>query len=306
MELRHLIYFVAVAEELSFTRAALRLHVSQPPLSHQIRLLEEELELTLLIRNKRSVELTDAGKVFLEEARATLLHANRAKEMARRAASGYSGTLRIGFVPTADVVVIPKVYPVYSKAFPGVRLELFSMNDLQQRAALLEGNISVGFTTKPTVDPSATYETFLEEELMVALPSGHPLAREESIDLADLVHEPYIIVDRRVAATMHDHIIFLCQKAGFSPNVVQQVDHVQFMLSLIASNVGLSLLPKRVTMLPRQGVAFRTLTAPAPRVALGLVYQRENRPAIVDGFLDVVRSVFPYPPSSPDQRGARG
>lgn len=292
MELRHLKYFVAVAEELSFTRAAQRLHVSQPPLSHQIRLLEEELDLALLIRDKRSVQLTDAGKVFLEEARATLLHSMRAKELAKRAASGYAGTLKIGFVPTADVLVIPKVYRVYSDAYPAVHLELFSMNDLRQREALLEGAISVGVTTMPTVDASATFEKFFEEEMVVALPSTHPLAREEAVDLADLAHEPYIIVDRRVAVTMHDHIIFICQKAGFSPKVVQQVDHVQFMLSLIASSVGLSLLPKRITMLPRQGVTFRPIVPPAPKVSLGLIYQLDNRPAIVDGFLDVVRVAF--------------
>ncbi len=267
MELRHLKYFVAVAEELSFTRAAQRLHVSQP------------------------------GKVFLEEARATLLHSVRAKELAKRAASGYAGTLKIGFVPTADVLVIPKVYGVYAEAFPNVHLEFFSMNDLRQQEALLDGTIAIGVTTIPTVHESAIFETFIDEELIVALPSVHPLARQEAVDLADLAHEPYIIVNRHVAVTMHDHIIFLCQKAGFSPKVVQQVDHVQFMLSLIASNVGLSLLPKRVTMLPREGVAFRPLRPPIPKIALGMIYQRENRPAIVDGFLNVVRNVFPYPPS---------
>ncbi len=292
MELRHLKYFVAVAEELSFTRAAQRLHVSQPPLSHQIRLLEEELELSLLIRNKRTVQLTDAGKVFLEEARATLLHASRAKELAKRAASGYAGTLKIGFVTTADVLVIPKVYRRYTEAYPNVRLELSSMNDLQQREALIDGRIAVGVTTAPTVDESAIFEQLLEEELIVALPSAHPLAREETIEFADLAEEPYIIVDRKVAVTMHDHIIYLCRQAGFSPNVVQQVDHVQFMLSLIASNVGLSLLPRRVMMLPRQGVAFRPLAPPVPRMTLGLIYQRENRQPIVDGFLEVVRSAF--------------
>lgn len=170
MELRHLKYFVAVAEELSFTRAAQRLHVSQPPLSHQIRLLEEELELALLIRSKRSVQLTDAGKVFLEEARATLLHSVRAKELAKRAASGYAGTLKIGFVPTADVLVIPKVYGVYAEAFPNVHLEFFSMNDLRQQEALLDGTIAIGVTTIPTVHESAIFETFIDEELIVALP----------------------------------------------------------------------------------------------------------------------------------------
>jgi DNA-binding transcriptional LysR family regulator len=292
MELRHLRYFVAVAEELSITRAAQRLHISQPPLSQQIRQLEEELGVQLLQRSKSGLVLTDAGKLFLDEARATLAQASRAVDTARRASRGQQGSLRIGFVSSADVVVVPRVIPTYRRLYPQVDLALLSMNDLLQRDAVLQGHISVGVTMMQYAAPGLVFEKISDEALIVALPASHPLARLEAIAMEDLDGEPYIIMDRRVASSVHDFMIAACQRAGFSPNIVQQADHVQFNLSLVASGVGLSLLPERVLRLPRDGVTYRPLVGDAPRLDLGLLYRDEPPSPIVRGFLEVTRNAF--------------
>lgn len=292
MELRHLRYFVAVAESLNFRLAAQRLHVSQPPLSQQIRLLEDELGVQLLQRTKRSVSLTEAGKLFLEEARITLAHAAQAMDTARRAGKGELGRISVGFVSSADVIVVPKLVPTYRRRYPKVDIELLSMNDVFQRTAVVEGRIAVGFTMMPWAASGLVYEKVHDEALIVAMPECHKLASLSAVPMEALAGEPYIIMARSIAPSVHDFIITQCLLAGFSPNIIQEVDHVQFNLSLVSSGIGVSLLAERVQRLPREGVVYRPVAPPAPRVPLGVIYKEGALPEIVEEFLALTREVF--------------
>jgi len=290
MELRHLRYFVAVAEELHFSRAAARLHIAQPPLSQQIRHLERELGVALFSRTRRRVELTAAGRAFLEESRRVLGQAERAARIAQRVGGGEVGQLAIGFVPSADLDLLPRVLGAWHARFPDVELDLQTLLPAAQLEALLGGSIQVGMVRLPAAAPGLVVELIESEPLVAVLPARHRLARRAEVELAELAGDTILTFPRHVAPGYYDVLISACRGAGFTPRVFHP-GSMQTNLALVSAGLGVSLLPASIQNLRRAGVVYRPLAAPVPVVELAVVWRRDERSPVVPAFLDVVRAV---------------
>ena len=290
MELRHLRYFVAVADELHFGRAAEKLFIAQPALSQQIQQLERELGVSLLTRSSRRVALSAAGAVFLADARAILARVTSATEAARRADRGELGRLGVGFVASATYAVLPDVLRRFRERFPDVELLLYELTAAEQAEALREGTINVGFARPFLEDPTLVVELVARESFVVALPEGHTLAAQERVALSDLAPEPFILFPSSPKPSYADTVYALCERAGFAPIVAQEVREMQTAVSLIAAGIGVSLVPASVQNLRRQGVVYRPLTDPAPPTELVLAYRRDDSSPVLQVFLKTVRN----------------
>lgn len=288
MEIRQLRYFLAVAEELSFGRAAERLLISQPPLSRQIRQLEQELGLELFHRTKRKVELTTAGTAFLPEVRQVLTQAETAIQVAQRASRGEVGRLVVGFEASSTYDVIPASLKQYRESFPDVDLEVYGMTTEEQFDALLKKRIDVGFMVSPVKNEKVNIETILEEPLTVALPEQHPLTTQDQVQIQDLEHEPFITFQRNRGCGLYDLTIVACQQANFSPIIVQEADEMQVILGFVAAGMGVALLSASVQQFQRPQVVYRQLSN-APQVDLSLASHCDNSSAVLQAFIGVVR-----------------
>ncbi|MFM7423709.1 MAG: LysR substrate-binding domain-containing protein, partial [Elainella sp.] len=234
MELRHLRYFIAVAEELHFGRAAERLHMAQPPLSQQIKQLEDLLGFRLFERTKRSVQLTEAGQVFLSETYRLFRQLDQAIETGRQVSRGEKGQLVVGFVSSAAYNVLPDILRRFRSLVPDVRLELHELPTNEQVEWLLEGKIDVGFLRPPIEAVPLNLITIVREPMVVALPEQHPLGQASEISLTSLANDAFVLFPRPLSPQTYDQIISLCQQAGFSPNVVQEAMQMQTIVSLVA------------------------------------------------------------------------
>jgi DNA-binding transcriptional LysR family regulator len=292
VELRHLRYFVALAEVLHFGRAAAQLGIAQPSLSEQIRQLEDELQTLLLRRTKRRVELTGAGRALLEEARQILSHADRAALIARRTGRGELATLRVGTAPWIDSEKILQAISAFSTENPGIHIDLRTMNHSQQVEAVRHDRLDVGFVRPPVDQPSVTTETLVREPFVVGLPAGHRLARRGRIGLSSLESEPFVFIRRDAVPVFYDLMLKVCGEAGFVPHVPHEADHPQVVLGLVAAGMGLSLVPEWVQKIKPQGVVLRPLR-PSPRIVQsGLVWRSENTSPLLIAFLEVARRVL--------------
>src|SRR5579862_8390737 len=278
MELRHLRYFVAVAEELHFHRAATRLHISQPPLSQQIRALERELGVTLLARNRRRVALTAAGAGFLEDARAILASVDRAAEHARAIARGSQGTLSIGFVGSAMFSpTLPTMLREFRGGHPGVDLVLRELPTTAQLTALASGEIDVGVIRGPVelaeLDGQLELMTIQRERLVAALPDEHALAARRRLRAEDLRCESFVILARREAPGLYAGLAEAMRAAGGLPDDVLEVAEMQTIISLVAGGFGVSLVPASVGQVDRSGVTFLPIAGPTPTIELALAWR---------------------------------
>jgi DNA-binding transcriptional LysR family regulator len=291
VELRQLRYFVAVAEERHFGRAAKRLRLSQPPLSAQIKGLEEELGVKLLRRSTRQVALTDAGRTFLERAEGILEAVEEAKEAAKGADEGVRGRLEIGFISSATLGLLPPAIRLFRERFGGVEIELRELTSAQQIDALYAGEIRVGLVRLPLRAPGLRFEPLQEESFLVALPSGHPLEALESVPLEAMVDQPLIFFTRQLMPSLHAQIVELFQRVGAFPNVVQHAVHLQTIVGLVASDVGLAILPEPAKRLSREGVVYRSLDAPDATSWVGLARVEDDGSLLVENFVRTVREV---------------
>jgi LysR family hca operon transcriptional activator len=274
MELRHLRYFVAVAEELNFTRAAQRLHTAQPSLSQQIQDLEREVGVALFIRTKRSVKLTAPGTAFLDEARLTLAQARRALASARQAAQAGESTLVLGFGPAAEIKLFPSTLTSLRASFPKLRLEFRSMTTLAQREALLHNEIDLAFLRPPIHEPSLEAIPVLREQLLAVLPADHPLAGEGPLDFAELSGYPFIEISPVHSGNLFDLVRTAAHERGVQLNRIQQVVDVLTMLTLISLGEGYTLLPDYAESLVFRNVTTRRLTPPAIEADLLMAWRK--------------------------------
>jgi DNA-binding transcriptional LysR family regulator len=286
MELRHLRYLVAVAEELHFGRAAIRLNISQPPLSQQIRQLEEELGVQLFVRTKREVRLTEAGKRLVNEAHQVLGRIDHLSKVASQAGGGEIGHLSVG-VPGGVNQILVETLHLLGKKYPGVRVELQYMSTGMQIEAIRDGAIEVGFLNLPAHEPTLTFETVKREPLWVALPKGHPLTRYQQVPLSALSDQGMILFPRRVTPGLHDMITGMCRDAGFTLNVVHEVDSIVGGLTLVSAELGVAFATPSVQRL-WPDIAFRPIR-PAYYVEQAVAYRRDIKSPVLDTFLAVVR-----------------
>ncbi|NWF61100.1 MAG: LysR family transcriptional regulator [Fischerella sp.] len=291
MELRHLRYFVTLAEELHFGRAAERLHIAQPPLSQQIQQLETELGFQLFHRTKRTVQLTEAGQIFLGEVQQILRQLEQAVQAGRQASRGLRGQVVIGFVSSAAYNVLPTILRTFRTCIPDVNLELHELTTDQQLQWLRDGRIDVGFLRPPVEEDTFCWEIIFHESLVVALPEVHPLANQSSVSLSSLKNELFILFPRPLAPGLYDSIISFCQQANFSPTVAQEAIQMQTIVSLVAAEMGVAIVPESLQHLQRTGVVYKPMQELTPKVTLAMIWRRENTSATVQRFLEVVREV---------------
>jgi DNA-binding transcriptional LysR family regulator len=296
MELRHLRYFVTVAEELHFGRAAQKLHLSQPPLSMQIKALEQELGVQLLLRTQRRVELTAAGEVFLEEAREILARVEQARSAALRAARGEVGELTVGFVTIADYNLLPQALSRFRAQSPGIRLVLREATTDVQLRELSEGRMDVGFLLSPVKDERLDVLPLLREPLVAALPERHSLARGRGpLALRRLADAAFILFPRHMAPGLYDDVVSFCRSAGFSPRVEQEAVQMQTIVSLVSAGLGVALIPASLRHLGRTGVVYRRLREVSPLTEIALAWRARDARPTLQRFLAAVRQIIAPP-----------
>ena len=296
MELRHLRYFMAVAEEKHVTRAAERLGMQQPPLSQQIRALERELDVQLFRRLPRGVEPTAAGLAFLSDARAIVAQIDRAVATAKRTARGEQGRIAVGFTSSAPFnPFVPRVIRAYREAFPLVALMLEEGGTTELIEALRHERIDAAFVRTPLADRAGlVVQSLLEEPMVLALPRGHALARKKSaskaLSLTALAGETFVIYRRPNGPGLHDAIVSACNAAGFSPRIGQEAPRIGSTLNLVAAGLGISLVPESLQLMRMDGVAFRRLAgAVQPKAPLYIAARRNEASAAVRKFLEFAR-----------------
>lgn len=291
MELRHLRYFVVVAEELHFNRAAERLHIQQPPLSTQIRQLERELDVQLFERTTRSVRLTEAGTVFLEKAREILDLVEVLPDVARRASKGITGQLTIGFSGSATYSALPIVARIFRDEFPHASLdtqgELLSTPLIE---GLLHRRFDVCFGRVRFGVPELDSRLIRDEELSVFLASDHPLADQTEVQLSDLAHDDFVTPNSRAGSAIYETTIQACLDAGFFPNIVQETSETATLVSLVAGGFGVALAPESVRHLNITGAVHRRLAAPRAHTELRIIWRRADQSPLLRRFLTAVES----------------
>jgi DNA-binding transcriptional LysR family regulator len=286
MELRHLRYFVSVAEELHFRRAAEKLHIVQPALSKQISALEKELGVLLLERDRRHVTLTEAGRVFLEEAQEVLAQADGAVSRARAVSRGEVGRLTIGFIQPALAELLPRTLRVYRQHYPGVKLTIGESTSRATIERIASRSMHFAFTRLP-IDPRPDLcsEVISEEPVMLAVPRGHRLAEQASVTVAELADEDLILIDRKVEPELHDYYVATCNTAGFSPRVAHEVNSTWVALGLIAGGLGVGFAPSSARLAAQQDVAYVPIEGDIPKLTIGAVYHSGPRPTVLENFL---------------------
>ncbi len=289
MELRHLRYFLAVADELNFTRAAARLGIAQPPLSQQIKRLEGELGTRLFDRSQRHVSLTEAGKVFDASARRVMAQVERGADAARRAGRGEEGRLDIGFAGSAAYTSLPSVLRSFIRKYPAVSLTLHEQRTPVQVELLLAERIDIGIVRSAKMpDDRLAARVLLEEEFVVALPKTHSKARQPVIELRSLESESFVLYPRDDGPGLYRDVVGICQQAGFHPRHVQHASQITTILAFVASGLGVALLPKSIGSIRWPGVTFRPLSNVRSRSIVALAWRRDSADPAVRKFIDVV------------------
>jgi DNA-binding transcriptional LysR family regulator len=299
MELRHLRYFLAVAEELSFRRAAGRLHVAQPSLSSQIRQLEDEIDVRLLERDTHRVVLTAAGRSFLENCRRTLRDVEDTTRTAQLVSRGEAGKISIGFVASLGLGLLPAVLRTYRRKFPQVDVGLAEMDTSQQIKALNEHRLDLGFVGLGLPSDEMTdlrVETVAQEKLFVVLPQDHPLAhprrmKGKPIALSALADQPFLFAERSSAPVYNPWLMVLCREAGFQPHVLQEAGQPVTVLNYVAAGLGITILPQQFRRLRMVGVTFVPLVSSVPPYRYCAAWSPENKHPAVQKLVEIARQV---------------
>lgn len=290
VDLRRLRYFVALAEELHFGRAARRLRIAQPALSQQMRALEQALG-CVLVERRPQVALTAAGRVLLEEARQALAGVQRGIEAAQRAARGESGWLPVGFAGSAVLTRFPEIIRRYRERYPAVVLDLRELSPAAEIESIRTGAVDVAFVRETADTRELVYDTLVREPLAVLLPAGHPLAEAGCVDLQALAEEAFVHFPREIAPSLYDEIMLACRDAGFLPRVVQQAREWLTEFSLVQAGLGVALVPRSFEQIRWGGVAVRPLSDPAPRATIALCHRRNDLSPAAAAFVSIAREL---------------
>jgi DNA-binding transcriptional LysR family regulator len=302
LDLRQLRYFVAVAEERHFGRAAIRLAMTQPPLSQQIMALEESLGAPLFARTRRSVELTPVGRDLLPEVRRLLALADRLPALAQSLARGEAGELSLAFVSTADYGLLPQLMRAFTERYPGVRLQLVESTSDIQVEELIAGRIDAGLIIPPVPPRYAgqlSYLPLMREPLIVAMSDETARRLDGEVPLEALADLPLVVFPRRLAPAFYDIIMDCYARAGLAPRIGQEAIQMQTIVSLVSAGMGVALVPRSLCNLRRTGVVYRPLRDAQPLIETGLLWRSDDVSPVLAGFVDVARGLRP-----PDDRVA--
>jgi DNA-binding transcriptional LysR family regulator len=289
MEFRHLRYFVAVAESLHFGEAARRLRIAQPSLSQQIRQLETELQTTLLRRTKRRVELTEAGRLFFDEATDLLARRDRAALIARRAGRADGGRLRVSAGYCMDQVAIVRALSAFNAHHPNFRVELQTTAVQSQIAALRDERVDVGFVRSTNGESFLESEVLVREPLLVAMPRGHRLATKKALQLSMLADQPFVVTSRDLVPAYHDIVLRMCREAGFVPNAAHESDHLHVLLAFVGAGCGVALVPAFARTMRPARVAFVALRPSVPVLETVIAWRKSAASAALTDFVSIAR-----------------
>ena len=289
LDLHHLRCVIVLSEELHFGKAAERLFMTQPPLSRLVQQLETELGTKLFNRTKRRVEITEAGTTLVNEGRHILGRFENVVRLMAKVNAGETGHIGIGFVSSADVVILTEILKSFTRDYPSVDVELLSMSSSEQVKAFLSGRIQVGLVRLPVTDPRLTLELVKRERLIVAMPAHHRLAGLKQLPLRALKNETLILFPRTSNPGYYDFIIKACRGAGFNPDIVREADNLYTGLALVAAGRGISLIPACVRKVGWGGVVYADLRRPVVRSELAMAYLANQDSRVLDAFLRVTR-----------------
>lgn len=290
VDLRHLRYFVAAAEELHFTRAAERIGIAQPALSQQMQKLERELGTPLFHRERRRITLTDAGAVLLEEARRLLADFGRTVSRVEEIGRGETGTLVVAFAASVMFVALPKLIRRFRTQFPDVRLELLELNSAQQVEGIASGAIDLGFVREAQLHESLQERTILREPLVVAVAKSHRLAGRKRVALRELAGDDFVLFPRDVSPGLHARVTSLCLDAGFSPRIVQVSRELYTTVSLVESGLGVTIIPSSIRKMGWTGVRYLAIAAADASTRIDMTWRTGNTRPVLRAFMDVARA----------------
>jgi DNA-binding transcriptional LysR family regulator len=291
IQLRRLRYFVVMADELHFGRAARRLNIAQPALSQQMQRLENELGVELLRRSPRRIELTSAGALLLEHARALLDHADRVDHVMRAAAAGVAGPLTVGYVRAAGADLLPNILREFHRQRPLATVSLHAMHTLDQIEALDAGRIDVGIVRPRLVPPRFAVTPLRVEPLVAALPAGHPLAQVGELSFVDLSDADFVFLARDTGPDFYDMVAAACRGAGFTPRIAQEVADVESQFNFVSAGMFIALVPQSASMVQRPHVSFRAVTGLDATIDFALACRRESRGPLAAHFSEVAKAV---------------
>lgn len=292
IDIRHLRYFVAVAEELHFGRAAQRLHIAQPPLSQQIRRLEEMLGHALFLRTSRDVQLTAAGEELLERARHTLAKMETDIAATQRIGRGEAGALTVGFIGSGMLTALPRMLGRYRRRYPQVDLQLREFNTATLIDALLNGTVDVGFLRDAGAVDGLQVEVMAGEPFVVVLPRKHPLAERKTVDVKSLRNEPFVLFSRSYGNAAWKKTVAVCEEHGFLPRVVQEAPQWLTIMTLVGAGLGVTIAPACVEKLSVAGTVCRRLRQHTADTHLELAYRAGEVRPIAQAFCELARTTF--------------
>jgi len=300
IDIRHLRYFEAVADCLSFRRASERLHVAQPALTRRVRALEAALGVRLLERSSQHVSLTPAGEVVLVHARSVLQGIDKLAEAATQADRGSLGTLRIGFISHAAHECLPRIMRSFLRTCPGVEVEFHKFLATQQYETLLANEVDVALLRPLYSDARVLSQVISRSSFLVAIPEGHPLANRQEISMADLAAETFVTLPSQVGASFHSEILGYCERAGYVPHKVKEASDLQALIATVGSGIGLAIVPESVTSLRAYGVVYKPLSDLDTRAEMIVAWRRDDNSKLVNSFIDCALQEF----NSPLKQGA--
>jgi len=290
VEIRHLRYFIAVAQESNFSRAAEKLHISQPPLSQQIQKLEEDLGVTLIERGTRPVMLTEAGKFFFQQAQGLVDQFDQFIDKTQKMALGEEGALTVAFVSSSTYELMPRILRSFRKLYPGVSLNLIEKNTPQQLESLRNKQINIGIGRPFTEDSEIKSDWILDETVVVAVPAEHAWSDKTSVSLNALAKEDMINFYWSLEPSFGNFVMTICREAGFEPLIVQRTGELQTALGLVAAGIGVAVLPASVEHTSREGVKYIPLKKPSPTISLVAAYRKDDSSPILKRFLELICS----------------
>ena len=291
MEIKHLRSFCAVADLLSFIKASRRLHISQPALSSQIQALEADVGVELFQRTRRSVKLTVPGESFLRDAEAILQMVDSARLRTQRIAAGEAGHLRIGFVASAALEIVPSIVLAFRRSHPGVTLDLLNIRTTEQIELLEDRKLDAGFLRLPAASRELIITPIHSESFVLVVPKGHPLARRKTFVLEELKHEPFVVYARRFAPGFYDHWVQMFSAAGFSPTIVQETGEMETLLALVGAGVGVAIAPQGFARRRVRSFVVKALPPDAPQSEIGLAIRAGHTSLLTKNLLKLALSI---------------